>query len=631
MKQIQEQFNGTEYFVELDISVEEWLALFDDPNIDSRYMTALLQFYYMPGHRGTCKSVAAKYGVQANSLNSLITWVGRKMQSMLDRFQVVSLNGGNVYWSIPNKRGRHTDDGFEWTLRDELCEALRIWLYRYLANCYAKLRQEVSFEDEVYKWQLITDCQGLEIAEVADRVRYENIVDTARDNSVIKSLLDKHKRRYRNVLTQLMDEGTPLNDRLRRFKADIAAMVGDDYSSKANDERTAAALLTCIRPSKYTFYKNSFYQKLCRYLGETPKSAGEKYEHYLRLIQSLSQQLHDDKSLQKICRNELGEYVGSDLLLAQDALWMLMECEPSWLGFMQQFINNDPYVFEEMKTSPFENEIALLKANRNLILTGAPGTGKTYMAKAIAEAMGTPREMRNFVQFHPSYDYTDFVEGLRPCQGEAGQVGFERRDGVFKAFCAEALSHDGPCVFIIDEINRGNISKIFGELFFSIDPGYRGEKGRVRTQYQNMVEDGDVFKEGFYVPDNVYIIGTMNDIDRSVDSMDFAMRRRFAWREVTAEESMQMLDGHADAEEAKARMQSLNRKIEQMPELGRQYQIGAAYFLKYEQYMDFEQLWDYHLKGLLFEYLRGERRADEKMEELHNAYCLKTDSTDVDD
>ena len=778
--------------MELDISVEEWLALFDDQNIDSRYMTALLQFYYMPGHRGTCKAVAMKYGVQANSLNSLITWVGRKMQSMLNRFQVVSLNGGNVYWSIPNKSGRHTDDGFEWTLRDELCEALRIWLYRYLANRYAKLRQEVSFEDEAYKWQLITDCQGLDVIEVADRVRSENIIDTARDNGMIKLLLDKHKRHYRNVLTQLMDEGTPLNDRLRRFKADIAVMVGDDYSSKANDERTAAALLTCVRPSKYAFYKNSFYQKLCRYLGETSKSAGEKYEHYLRLIQPLSQLLHDDKILQKICRDELDEYVGSDLLLAQDALWMLMECEPSWLGFMKQFINNDPYVFEEMKTSSYENEIALLKANRNLILTGAPGTGKTYMAKAIAEAMGADV---GFVQFHPSYDYTDFVEGLRPCQGEAGQVGFERRDGVFKKFCKSAVlanvtteevakdlnssptvwkvslggtgdnsvrsdcmengyirigwveygdvpdfnefeefSRGGKTilrafqsamqvgdivlscysekevdaigvvtgnyeyrkegghypryrsvkwlvkgikeniveqnygkvmtqssvyklgislesvmkilqtyaptkesttskqrfVFIIDEINRGNISKIFGELFFSIDPGYRGEKGRVSTQYQNMVEEGDVFKEGFYVPDNVYIIGTMNDIDRSVDSMDFAMRRRFAWREVTAEESMQMLDGHADADELKARMQSLNRKIELMPELGWQYQIGAAYFLKYEQYMDFEQLWDYHLKGLLFEYLRGERRADEKLEELHNAYCLKTDTTDVD-
>ena len=78
-------------------------------------------------------------------------------------------------------------------------------------------------------------------------------------------------------------------------------------------------------------------------------------------------------------------------------------------------------------------------------------------------------------------------------------------------------------VFIIDEINRGEISKIFGELFFSIDPGYRGVAGTVQTQYQNLIEDGDIYENGFYVPENVYIIGTMNDIDRSVDSMDFAI------------------------------------------------------------------------------------------------------------
>ena len=84
-------------------------------------------------------------------------------------------------------------------------------------------------------------------------------------------------------------------------------------------------------------------------------------------------------------------------------------------------------------------------------------------------------------------------------------------------------------IFVIDEINRGEISKIFGELFFSIDPGYRGEKGRIKTQYQNLVDDKDVFAKGFYIPENVYIIGTMNDIDRSVESMDFAMRRRFAF------------------------------------------------------------------------------------------------------
>ena len=98
-------------------------------------------------------------------------------------------------------------------------------------------------------------------------------------------------------------------------------------------------------------------------------------------------------------------------------------------------------------------------------------------------------------------------------------------------------------IFIIDEINRGEISKIFGELFFSIDPGYRGERGLVKTQYQNLITDeSDPFYEGFYVPENVYLIGTMNDIDRSVESMDFAMRRRFAWIEVKADENTEMLD-----------------------------------------------------------------------------------------
>ena len=399
----------------------------------------------------------------------------------------------------------------------------------------------------------------------------------------------------------------------------------------------------------------------------------------------------------------------------------------------------------------YQKYINLLETNKNLILTGAPGTGKTYLAKAIANAMGAECE---FVQFHPSYDYTDFVEGLRPIQENAGEVGFERRDGVFKAFCGSALNNlqdskksiqalqqessvrdllehfieealenntnfetagtkntfyitenkeksiivkvpanekasdvvvskselttllennvpitggwdiqtyfhrkyrtqqdsyvyvlynllkktastsrsnvkvdlvpEKKFVFIIDEINRGEISKIFGELFFSIDPGYRGIAGRVKTQYQNLIEEGDAFKEGFYVPENVYIIGTMNDIDRSVESMDFAMRRRFAWAEVTAEESMQMLNGTPDEEEAKKRMQHLNDAILKVRGLGEAYQIGAAYFKKIEKYNgDFQKLWDFHLKGLLFEYLRGNMNAEEQLKELKEAYDNK--------
>ena len=198
-----------------------------------------------------------------------------------------------------------------------------------------------------------------------------------------------------------------------------------------------------------------------------------------------------------------------------------------------------------------------------------------------------------------------------------------------------------PYVLIIDEINRGEISKIFGELFYSIDSGYRGTRGRVFTQYQNLVQEDDVFYKGFYIPENVYIIGTMNDIDRSVESMDFAMRRRFAWKEITADSRQSMLD-EDDAwggdkpeqrviDEIRNRMNNLNACIidrygdeELSPKdkigLTRAYHIGASYFLKYRMYKNFDELWANHLEGLLYEYLRGTSNIEEKIERLRNAY-----------
>lgn len=449
-------------------------------------------------------------------------------------------------------------------------------------------------------------------------------------------------------------------------------------------------------------------------------------------------------------------------------------------------ININTETTTNMSNNNYDGFIKLLKGNYNLILTGAPGTGKTYMARTIAKRMGAKWKL---VQFHPSYDYTDFVEGLRPIK-EGETLGFQRKDGVFKEFCKEAIKNledskktkdeleeeksftdkynelidkieEGeinelelrtgvkmkivkvsdfnniilrsletdsertytvsfdrllklakafpnahsfssisniseqirraiggcnasaywavlnelykyeredisylanvpdrmtatyvtqspnvvrrkPFVFIIDEINRGEISKIFGELFFSIDAGYRGEKGRVETQYQNLVPEEDVFSKGFYIPENVYIIGTMNDIDRSVESMDFAMRRRFAWKEITAKSRQSMLDddeawgangkpSDSVIAEMKNRMDNLNAAIiDQYGEeeysnkdkigLSRAYQIGAAYFLKYALYNNFEELWTNHLEGLLYEYLRGKTNVEEKIERLHQAY-----------
>ncbi len=182
----------------------------------------------------------------------------------------------------------------------------------------------------------------------------------------------------------------------------------------------------------------------------------------------------------------------------------------------QRFLNN-VYMSEQ----DLQKLKRLLRINKNLILAGAPGVGKTFAAKRLAYVtMGVKDEdCVEMVQFHENYSYEAFVEGYMP--NDMG--GFELRDGVFYSFCQKALAHpEKEYFFIIDEINRGNMSKIFGELFMLIEKDYRGEKHKMKMAYS---------KRFFYVPENVYLIGLMNTADRSLAMIDYALRRRFAFQE----------------------------------------------------------------------------------------------------
>lgn len=273
----------------------------------------------------------------------------------------------------------------------------------------------------------------------------------------------------------------------------------------------------------------------------------------------------------------------------------------------------------ELEPLELSEHASKLISSKNIIFRGAPGTGKTYLARSMAaEIVSDGRhnsfddledeQKKNieFIQFHPSYDYTDFVEGFRPTvDEETNDMRYEVIPGVFKKFISRAKlrQREGEkLVFIIDEINRGEISKIFGELFFAIDPSYRGKQGAVKTQYASSDETNM-----FYVPDNVYIIGTMNDIDRSVESFDFAMRRRFRFIEITADSQIAMLDGRVDDySKAAEHMQRLNQAISEVDGLNSHYHIGPSYFLKLAEIdNDYDLLWQDYLEPLLEEYIRG--------------------------
>lgn len=344
----------------------------------------------------------------------------------------------------------------------------------------------------------------------------------------------------------------------------------------------------------------------------------------------------------------------------------------------------------------------LLLSNKQLIMNGAPGTGKTYSARNIiadilfdtlCESENKKEEIKkvrmDMVQFHPSYDYTDFIDGIRP-DLSGNELKYSLKNGSFKSFCRRAgvierilaagkkvdagsiedflIGEDESIkkfweseiekgelkkeidkvdeskdivefdpsklpsfLFIIDEINRAEISKVLGEIMYCLDPDYRGIKGAISIQYSALATDETFFinkdNDKFFIPSNVYIIGTMNDIDRSVEVFDFALRRRFAWYEVKPDKVMDdVLKSMGietllkqNYENYKTKIDKLNYAIVDKLKLSRHYQLGPSYFAKISLYYDeskdyekaIEKVWDNHISQILNEYVKGRGKESE--------------------
>ncbi|MRI66612.1 AAA domain-containing protein [Gracilibacillus thailandensis] len=286
---------------------------------------------------------------------------------------------------------------------------------------------------------------------------------------------------------------------------------------------------------------------------------------------------------------------------------------------------NESYTIDEFLSDVFIEEkelrrlISLLENKKNLILKGAPGVGKTYIAKRLANVMMEEKDETriHMVQFHQSYSYEDFIEGFRPkAEGE----GFELKQGPFVKFARKAARDpERDYFFIIDEINRGNMSKIFGELMMLIEADKRGEK-------INLLYSNDMFS----VPSNLYIIGMMNTADRSLALLDYALRRRFSFFEVkpafhnlTFNSYVNELNNPEVLNRIIAEIKSLNNQI--VEELGTGFVIGHSYFVgdayKVNTATRVEEVIEYEIIPQLFEYwFDDEQKANDWAERLRGCY-----------
>ncbi len=541
------EWYGTDY--NPGLTIEDWKKLLKDGAIFTTSALEIMKRIKDYGGQASCTQLAVKYGETKNFYNSGSVALAHRVCEAAGIKPATREDGSTQWWTVLYT-GRDTDKGedgsFIWKLRDELSEALD---QTDLSNIelYAAAAPE---EDHGYWWlnanPRIWSFSDIAVGEVQSYTLYNE---------------NGNKRRI--------------------FQNFLDAKVGDmiiGYESNPVKQIVAIGRISAEQDSEKLFFeKIEGLTSPIDYttLKECPEL--ERMEYFQ----------NPQGSLFKLTR---GEY---DFILDMIREENPITAEASIDAYTKSDFLDEVYMSEKR----YENLVAVLRNKKNIILQGAPGVGKTFAARRLAWSMMEEKDDSRieFVQFHQNYSYEDFVMGYKPVEDS-----FELKYGIFYRFCQKAANQpDKEFFFIIDEINRGNMSKIFGELLMLIERDYRGIKATLA--YNGLP---------FSVPKNLYIIGMMNTADRSLAMIDYALRRRFSFFEIEpgfdSEGFIHYQNGlnNETLNELVSKVKELNREIAADKSLGKGFCIGHSYFCGKDVCTDewLHSIVDYDILPMLSEY-----------------------------
>ena len=499
------------------LSESQWLSLLSDNNIfDDSSRTLIKQFADMGG-QATCTELARKYGGETNAYNSASVSLAKKIQNATSCPVYKREDGSKCYWAVlyeGKKADKKADGVFIWKLRDEL------------ANAWGKyeMSQSNNLPTDKHYWMMSAKPTLWKVSAFP--------VGGVMDVSMF----------------------APSGNKSRIYQHFLDARIGDSvilYESNPTKKIVAIGEIAGEQDGQRILIRKT--EGL-----ENPIPFEE-----LKESDELSQM-----ELFRVLRATLYQLTSDEYKILMD---MIREDNPLPAARPADKYDKKQFLQEVFMSGAQYDEIeAVLKRKKNIILQGAPGVGKTFAAKRLAYSiMGEKKDDRiQFVQLHQNYSYEDFVEGYRPSES-----GFIIKDGVFKKFCITVKNHPkDPYFFIIDEINRGNLSKIFGELLMLIEANYRGHE----TALANTGEP-------FTVPENLYIIGMMNTADRSLAMIDYALRRRFSFIDMEPGFDTEGFKKYMDSKSSDT-MKALVREIKQLNDdikekLIKGFCIGHSYFV----------------------------------------------------